>query len=151
MCRQQVNTNTWLKLNLSKRFDVFTWRMIGQIHTKEKSPAVFQHNLLLYWQVAPGGRNAALENLLPIVAFVQAAPCLHWGPFALWVTLQRSAARKSHRTHPPPEFCQATPKESSPFLGKRASRRKIWCYHQKCLGWCTEQQIPYSCDDDIKA
>lgn len=136
MHRQQVNTNIWFKLHLSKRLMCLHegWWLAKCTH-RENSPAAFQHHLLLYWQIVPERRDMLPWRIFCFYLHLcRAAPCLDWGTTALPVTLQRGAARKSHHTHPPPEFCQATPEEPNPLLGKRASRRKSWCYHQKCLG-----------------
>lgn len=147
MCRQHMNANTQPKLHISVRL---MWSHEGSLakctHT-ENSPAasniIFSiGELLQKEETCCLGESSASACICPY---------LDWGPSALSVILQRGAARKFHCTHPPPEFLQATPKEPNPFQGKMASRRKIWCYHQKCLWRCTPQQISYPCDDTIKA
>lgn len=57
MCRQQVNTNTWIKLHLSKKLMCTHEGWLATCTHRQGSPAAFQHNLPLYWQVAPERRN----------------------------------------------------------------------------------------------
>lgn len=123
MCRQQVNTNTWIKLHLSKKL-MCTHEGWLATCTYRQGVQLLSNTISLSIGKLLQKEETCLGNLLLLVAFMQAAPCLHWGPSALSVTLLRCAARKSHCTHPPPEFCQATPKEPNPFLGKRANRKK---------------------------